>query len=73
MDVPTPSGLGRGFFTGGSVRAIRSYKNYLFALGVDGFPYTVYWSDLGSVEDLPTSSGLRQHHVASRFQPATDG
>lgn len=39
----------------GAVRAIRSYKNYLVALGVDGFPYTVFWSDLGTVEDLPTS------------------
>ena len=52
---PLP-GWGATSSPGGSVRAIRSYsKNYLLALGVDGFPYTVYWSDLGSVEDLPTS------------------
>jgi hypothetical protein len=51
---PLP-GWGAADSPSGSVLAIRSYKNHLIALGVDGYPYTVFWSDLGTVEDLPTS------------------
>lgn len=65
---PLP-GWGATSSPGGSVRAIRSYKNYLLALGVDGFPYTVYWSDLGSVEDLPTSWDYASTTSQAGFNP----
>lgn len=36
-------------------KVIRAHKNYLFALGIDGQPYTVYMSDVGKLGDMPTN------------------
>lgn len=48
-------GWGAADSPGGAVKALRSFKNFLFAIGSASEPYTVYWSDAAPVDSFPQS------------------
>lgn len=49
----TIPGWGAATSPGGAVRSIRSYKNFLLAIGVASDPTTLFWSDLGNEDTFP--------------------
>jgi hypothetical protein len=51
----TIPGWGAANSPGGAVRAIRSFKNFLFGIGVASDPYAIYWSDAAPVDSFPQS------------------
>jgi len=51
----TIPGWGAANSPGGAVKAIRSFKNFLFAIGSAADPYSVYWSDAAPIDSFPQS------------------
>jgi hypothetical protein len=73
-------GWGAATSPGGAVRAIRAFRNHLFALGVTGSDTTVYCSDQGTPEAFPTSWDYadttklaRRFPLSSSDGPIVDG
>lgn len=68
-------GWGASNSPGGAVRAVRSFKNFLFAIGSAADPYTIYWSDAAAVDSFPLSWDYASPNTLAGFAilQASDG